>query len=74
MTTSPVLISSGGLAKRFGVSVELIQKLDRAGKIVPSVLIEGSGRRAWLGEDIPTIERQITERKSAGRWPATEAA
>jgi hypothetical protein len=74
MASQPLeLISSGGLAKRFGVSLELIQKLDRAGKIVPSLTIEGSGRRAWRGEDLPTIARQLAERK-AGRWPAKQAA
>ena len=74
MTTTPTLISSGGLAKRFGCSVELIQKLDRAGKIVPSIVIEGSRRRAWRGEDLPEIEQQMAARKSTDRCPAAEAA
>ncbi len=70
-TTAPKLISSGGIASRFGVSREAIKTWERAGVIVPALRVEGSDRRVWQASDLPTLEAQINERmRVAGRAPA----
>ncbi|MDP9357334.1 MAG: hypothetical protein M3R02_19005 [Chloroflexota bacterium] len=57
------LISTGGLAARLGVSVSLIKKLEREGIIVPGIVIEGSGRKVWRGEQLPAIQSQFDARR-----------
>ncbi len=70
-TTVAQLISSGGIAARFGVSRESIKSWERAGVIVPALRVEGSDRRVWHASDLPTLEAQISARmKAAGRVPA----
>ncbi|MDP9470072.1 MAG: hypothetical protein M3Q71_05305 [Chloroflexota bacterium] len=56
------LISTGGLAQRLGCSISLLKKLDRTGRIAaPALRIERSGRRVWRVDDLPAIERQVSE-------------
>jgi hypothetical protein len=70
-TTEAQLISSGGVASRFGVSREAVKTWERAGVIVPALRVEGSNRRVWQASDLPILEAQISARmNAAGRVPA----
>ena len=66
------LISTGGLAARLGVSTSLVKKLEREGVIVPGIVIEGSGRKVWRGEQFPAIQSQLEERRRTFRQPGPE--
>ncbi len=75
VTDTAELISTGGLAKRFGVSVEAVKKWDRAGRILPALRIDHSGRRVWRIEDLPTLDQQVAElRRANGRTSEQVAA
>ncbi len=60
---SAALISTGGLAARLGVSVSLIAKLERQGVIPAGIVIEGSRRKVWRGDQLPTIREQFDARR-----------
>lgn len=69
------LISTGGLALRFGVSVQAVKKWDRDGRILPALRIDHSGRRVWRIEDLPTLDQQVAElRRVNGRSRERAAA
>lgn len=74
-TETAELISTGGLARRFGVSVQAVKKWDRGGRILPALRIDHSGRRVWRTEDLPTLDQQVAElRRANGRSRERTAA
>ncbi len=54
--TETALISSGELARRLSRSLSGVKKLEREGRIPPSIVILGSGRKVWPLRDLPAIE------------------
>ncbi len=57
------LLSTGGLAARLGVSVSLIGKLEREGVIPRAIVIQGSKRKVWRADQLPTIREQFDARR-----------
>ena len=71
-----ILMSSGGVARRLGVSLSTVRNLERAGVIPPAMRLEGSDRRCWRESDIigvPPRPMQIRPTVRSGELP-TEAA
>ena len=56
-----ILMSSGGVAKRLGVSLSTVRNLERAGVIPPAMRLEGSDRRCWRESDIVDVPRRPTQ-------------
>ena len=61
--TEPLIVSTGGLAARLGVSVSLIKKLEREGVIPSGIVVEGSGRKVWTSEQLPIVQSQFDARR-----------
>ncbi len=57
------LLSTGALAARLGVSISLVSKLEREGVIPRGIVIEGSKRKVWRGEQLPAIQSQFDARR-----------
>ncbi len=57
------LVSTGEIAKRLGVSVALVQKLERNGQLPPALRIEGNPRRVWRSDDWPLIRAKFEARR-----------
>ncbi len=57
------LISTGGLARRLGVSISLVARLEKQGVIPAGIVIEGSRRKVWRGDQLPTIREQFDARR-----------
>ncbi len=61
--STDALISTGGLARRLGVSLSLIARLERQGVIPAGTVVEGSKRKVWRGDQLPTIREQFEARR-----------
>ncbi len=57
------LLSTGALAARLGVSISLVSKLEREGRIPAATVVEGSKRKVWRGDQLPTIREQFDARR-----------
>ena len=54
-------VSSGFVAQATGASLTAVKNWDRRRLIVPSMRIEGSGRRVWRTSDLPVIQAQVAQ-------------
>ena len=74
----PDLLSSGAVARRLGLSLSGLRKLERRGAVPPSLRMAGLGRtwRVWPAADLAEIERAVEQYRGNGRRtaPATERA
>jgi len=71
-----VLVSTGGVARRLGVSPSTVRNYERAGLIPEPMILEGSGRKAWRASDLADVLSRPTQIRStvrSGELP-TEAA
>ena len=55
ITETPQLLSTGGAARTLGISVSLLMKYEREGKIPPAMRLVGSDRRVYAANDIEAI-------------------
>ena len=62
-----VLVSTGGVARRLGVSPSTVRNYERAGLIPESMTLEGSGRKAWRESDLVDVLRRPTQIRSVVR-------
>ena len=70
-----VLVSTGGVARRLGVSLSTVRNYERAGIIPESMTLEGSGRKAWRESDLADVPRRPTQiRPVRDEGPPLEAA
>lgn len=70
--TTDVLIETGGIAKRLGVSRSTVRNLERDGKLPQGARLESSGRRVWRLSEVEPILNKFAP-KGAER-AAIEAA
>ena len=61
------LVSSGFVARMTGLPLSTLKHWDRSGKVVPSLRLAGSNRRAWRVSDLPQLQEQVSEMLAAGR-------
>ncbi len=57
------LLSTGAVARRLGVSISLVARLEKQGVIPAGIVIEGSGRKVWRGDQFPVIRKQFDARR-----------
>ena len=50
-----VLVSTGGVARRLGVSPSTVRNYERDGRIPEAMTLEGSGRKAWRESDLADV-------------------
>lgn len=59
------LISTGELARRVGISVSMVRKLEKIGAIPPADRLLGSDRRVYRGDDVTVVREAIEKRGRA---------
>ena len=67
MTDSTILLSTGAVATRLGVSVTLVQRLEKRGDLPPAMIVEGSRRKVWPIDQLPEITRRFSDRHRRDR-------
>ncbi len=67
MADDTTLLSTGEIARRLGVSLTLVQRLEKRGDLPPALIIAGSGRRAWPSDRWPEIVRRFEARRRTVR-------
>ena len=60
------ILSTGGLARRLGVSLTTVRRLEAAG-IVQSSRLEGSDRRVFTIDDVEPIRAAMMARRGGAR-------
>jgi DNA-binding transcriptional MerR regulator len=66
--------SAGGVARELGISVSLLDKLERAGAIPRVPRLEGSGRKLFTEGDVAAIRAVVAQRRAKRGEPAPTAA
>ena len=66
----PALLSTGAAARLLGVSMSMLLKLEREGKIPPAMRLVGSDRRVYGAEDIEAIRAARTAAGTARQGAA----
>jgi len=61
------LLSTGELQRRLGVSKTYVRRLAREGTIPRPVVITGSGRHVWPGDQWPLIQQGFLNREDRRR-------
>ncbi len=61
------LVSTGYVARLTGLPLSTLKHWDRSGKVIPSLRLAGSNRRAWRVSDLPQLQEQVSEMLAAGR-------
>jgi len=67
------IISSGELARRCGISVSMVRKLEKLGLLEPATRVVGLDRRFFRGDDVSVVRELVDKRRasqSAGRIAA----
>lgn len=67
MADDTTLLSTGEIARRLGVSLTLVQRLEGRGDLPPALRIAGSDRRVWPSDRWPEIVRRFEARRRTVR-------
>ena len=59
------VISTGELARRVGISVSMVRKLEQLGLLSPADRIVGLNRRYFRGDDVSVVRDLVNKRRAS---------